>query len=199
MTIYLPKSREDAWSVFTEFTKSDSLTKHGLAVEAVMKAFAQRHAENEDEWGMVGMLHDFDYEQFPDINEHATAGGRVLTERGFPESVVHAVMSHNEATGVPRIHLLDKVLFSVDELTGLVTATALVRPTKSLYDVDAAAVKRKMKDKAFARAVSREDILRGIQDLGSDLDEHFTFVIQAMQAAAPTLGLAGTGTPNDSG
>ncbi len=193
MSLYVPKSRDDAWQVFTEFTKSDSLVKHGLAVEAIMKAFARRYGEDEEQWGMAGMLHDFDYEQYPEPSEHATVGGRVLRERGFPEEIVIAVMSHNAATGVPRERLVDKVLFAVDELSGLVTATALVRPNKSIYEVDAAAVKRKMKDKAFARSVSREDILKGLDDLGADMDEHFTFVIKAMQEAAPLLGLEGTG------
>ena len=192
----IPKSREEAWRLFTEYTASDSLQKHGLAVEAVMQAYARHYGEHEGVWGMTGMLHDFDYERYPDINEHAKVGGGVLKEQGYPVEIVHAVMAHNAATGVPRIHLLDKALFSVDELTGLVTATALVRPTKSLYDVDAAAVKKKMKDKAFARTVSREDILLGLEELGVDMDQHFTFVIKAMQDVAPVLGLEGAG-PKD--
>lgn len=187
----LSKSRADAWEVFTELTKSDGLIKHGLAVEAVMRAYALKYKENRDLWGMAGLLHDFDYEQYPAPSEHATAGGRILRERGFPEEVVHAVMSHNAATGVPRLHLLDKVLFAVDELTGLVTATALVRPNKSIFEVDAEAVAKKMKDKAFARAVSREDILQGVGDLGVDMAQHFAFVIGTMQEVAPVLGLQG--------
>ena len=190
-----PKTRDDAWQLFTEYTQNEGLVKHGLAVEAVMRAYAGRCSEDMEMWGMVGMLHDFDYERYPAINEHAVVGGRVLRERGWPEPLVRAVMSHNEATGVPRAALVDKTLFAVDELTGLVTATALVRPNKSIYEVDAASVKRKMKDKAFARNVSRADILKGIEELGVDIDEHFSFVIQAMQQAAPVLGLEGTSGP----
>lgn len=190
-----PKTRVDAWQLFTEFTQNEGLVKHGLAVEAVMRAGADRYSEDPEMWGMAGMLHDFDYERYPGVNEHATVGGRVLRERGWPEPLVRAVMSHNEATGVPRTALLDKALFAVDELTGLVTATALVRPNKSIYEVDAGAVKKKMKDKAFARNVSRVDILKGVEELNVDIDEHFTFVIQAMQRAAPVLGLEGTSGP----
>jgi len=190
--LLVPKTRDDAWQLFTEFTQNESLVKHGLTVENVMRAFARRYSEDQEMWGMAGMLHDFDYERYPDVNEHATVGGRVLRERGWPEPLVRAVMSHNEATGVPREQLMDKVLFAVDELSGLVTATALVRPSKSIHEVDAGSVKRKMKDKAFARNVSRADILKGLEDLGADMDEHFTFVIQAMQEAAPLIGLQGT-------
>jgi predicted hydrolase (HD superfamily) len=140
---------------------------------------------------MAGLLHDFDYERYPDINQHAVVGGRILTERGFPAEVVHAVMSHNEATGVRRESLLDKVLFAVDELSGLVTATALVRPSKSIFEVDAAAVRRKLKDKAFARTVSRDDVQKGIEELGVAFDEHTAMIIAAMQAVAPAIGLQG--------
>lgn len=193
MTLMPAKSRDDAWGVFTEFTQNESLVKHGLAVESIMQSYARKYGHDADIWGMAGMLHDFDYERYPDVNEHAIVGGRVLTERGYPEEVVYAVIAHNSASGLPRVHLLDKVVFAVDELSGLVTATALVRPTKSIYEVDAAAVKKKMKDKAFARNVSREDILNGVKDLGADLDEHIAFVIRAMQDAAPILGLQGPG------
>jgi putative nucleotidyltransferase with HDIG domain len=189
--LIVPKTRDDAWGLFTEFTKNEGLVKHGLTVEAVMRAYARRYSEDQELWGMAGMLHDFDYELYPAVEEHATVGGRVLRERGWPEPLVRAVMSHNEATGVPRTEFLDKVLFAVDELSGLITATALVRPTKSIHNVDAGAVKRKMKDKAFARNVSRADILTGLQELGAGMDEHFSFVIQAMQEAAPVIGLQG--------
>jgi len=134
MTTRPTKSREDAWAVLNEFTKSDSLVKHGLAVEASMRAYAQRYGENEELWGMTGLLHDFDYEQFPQIDRHGREGARILKERGFSEEVAYAVLAHNDATGAPRIHLLDKVLFAVDELTGLITATALVRPSKSIQE-----------------------------------------------------------------
>lgn len=186
------KTRDDAWTVLTEFTKNEGLVKHGLAVETVMRAYARHYGEDEDVWGMAGMLHDFDYEQYPDPMQHAFVGSRILEERGFPEAVVYAVRSHNGATQTPRSHLIDKALFAVDELTGMVTATALVRPTKSLLDVDASAVRRKMKDKAFARNVSRDDIVNGAQALGVDLDEHIAFVIKAMQENVDALGLRGT-------
>ena len=189
----MEKTRDDAWVVLCEFTASDSLRKHALTVEAVMRHFAAYHQASQDVWGMAGLLHDFDYERYPDINQHAVVGGRILTERGFPAEVVHAVMSHNEATGVHRESLLDKVLFAVDELSGLVTATALVRPSKSIFEVDAAAVRRKLKDKAFARTVSRDDVQKGIEELGVAFDEHTAMIIVAMQAVAPAIGLQGVG------
>ncbi len=189
------KSREDAWAVFTELTKSDSLVKHGLTVEAVMRACAVKYKQDVELWGMTGLLHDFDYEQYPDVKDHGTIGGRILRERGFPDNLVHAVMSHNEATGVVRETLLDKALFAVDELSGLVTAAVLVQPNKSIHEVNLGSVKRKLKDKAFARSVSREDIIRGVVELGTDMDTHFAFVIGAMQDAADTIGLQGV-TPN---
>lgn len=187
----MEKTRQEAWELLCEFTQSESLRKHALTVEAVMRHFANHHQADEEVWGMAGLLHDFDYEQFPDVNEHAKVGGRVLQERGFPGNIVHAVMAHNAATGVPRDTLLDKMVFAVDELSGLVTATALVRPSKSIHEVDAAAVRRKMKDKAFARNVSREDVMLGVQELGVDLEAHTTMVIEAMKAAAETIGLQG--------
>ncbi len=191
----MPKTRDDAWAVLCEFTASDSLRKHALTVEAVMRHFAHRYDADADVWGMAGLLHDFDYEQYPDINEHAKVGGRILTERGFPYDIIHAVMAHNEATGVLRDSLLDKMVFAVDELSGLVTATALVRPTKSIHDVDAAAVRRKLKDKAFARSVSREDIAKGLAEITADFDSHTAMVIEAMRAVAPTIGLDGVPPP----
>ncbi len=191
------KTRSDAWEVFSELTKTDSLVKHGLTVEAVMRAYALKFKQDRDLWGMTGLLHDFDYEQYPAPEEHATVGGRILTERSFPEEVVHAVMAHNAATGVPRSTLLDKALFSVDELTGLVTATALVKPNKSIWEVDADSVIKKMKDKAFARSVSREDIRVGIEDMDLDMKEHIAFVIDAMKEAAPVLGLQGVNPYRD--
>ncbi len=187
----MSKTRDEAWTVLCEFTASDSLRKHALTVEAVMRHFARQCDADEDAWGMAGLLHDFDYEQYPDINQHATVGGRILTERGFPYDIIHAVMAHNEATGVPRDTLLDKMVFAVDELSGLVTATALVRPTKSIHDVDASAVRRKLKDKAFARSVSREDIAKGLAEIGADFDAHTATVIAAMRAVAPAIGLEG--------
>ncbi len=191
MTTGATKTRNDAWEVLTEFTKNEGLLKHGLAVEAAMRAYARLYVEDEDIWGMAGLLHDFDYEQYPDVQQHGLVGSQILEERGFPLAVVYAVKAHNDATGTPRIHLMDKALFGVDELTGIITATALVRPTKSLFDVDASAVRRKMKDKAFARNVSRDDIVKGAEDLGVALDQHIAFVIEAMQASADQLGLRG--------
>lgn len=192
MTTHLSKTREDAWQLLNEFTRSESLVKHGQAVEAAMRAYARSYGEDEELWGMAGLLHDFDYEQFPQVDRHGKEGARILAERGFPEAVVYAVLSHNDATGAPRTHLLDRALFAVDELTGIITATALVRPSKSIHDVDARSVVRKMKDKAFARSVSREDIQKGVQELNADMEAHFTFVIGAMQGIAAELGLEGT-------
>lgn len=185
-------TRDDAWAVLCEFTESDSLRKHALTVEAVLRSFARHYGADEELWGMAGLLHDFDYEKYPDIHQHATVGGRVLQERGFPAEVVHAVMAHNDATGVPRESLLDKVVFAVDELSGLVTATALVRPNKSIFEVDPAAVRRKMKDKAFARSVSREDIVKGLEELGVQFEPHTAMVIEAMKGVAAEIGLQGT-------
>lgn len=193
MTTGTTKTRDDAWRLLNEFTTSDSLLKHGLAVEAAMRAYAEKFGEDPDLWGMAGLLHDFDYERYPDPERHGKEGARILEERGFPSEVVYAVLAHNDLNGAPRTHLMDRALFAVDELTGLVTATALVRPTKSIHDVDARAVQRKMKDKAFARAVSREDIAKGVEELGVDTEEHFTFVIRALQQIAAGLGLQGTG------
>lgn len=188
-------TREDAWAVLCEYTQTDSLRKHALTVEAVMRYFARHHGADQELWGMAGLLHDFDYEQYPDITQHALVGGRILTERGYPAEVVQAVMAHNEMTGVRRENLLDKVVFAVDELSGLVTATALVRPSKSIFEVDAASVRRKMKDKGFARTVSRDDIFKGVEELGVEFDAHTTMVIEAMCAAAPDIGLQGLVTP----
>jgi putative nucleotidyltransferase with HDIG domain len=187
------KTRDDAWALLQEFTKNDGLLKHALAVEAAMRAYARRYEESEEVWGMAGLLHDFDYERYPALEDHARKGAEVLRERGYSEDVVYAVLSHSDYTGVERTHQLDKALYAVDELTGLVVAVALVRPTKSIVEVDARAVRRKWRDKAFARGVNREDIERGVQDLGVDLDAHIDFVIQAMQGIASELGLAGMG------
>ncbi|HEY8491453.1 MAG TPA: HDIG domain-containing metalloprotein [Dehalococcoidia bacterium] len=185
------KSREDAWQLLCEFTQSEGLRKHGLAVEAAMRAYARKHGEDEETWGIAGLLHDFDYERYPDPQDHARKGAEILRERGWPEVIVRAVASHSDYTGVPRESLLEKTLFAVDELTGFVTAVALVKPGKSLAEVDPASVRKKLKDKAFARNVSREDIQKGIQELGVDWEEHVQFVIDAMKERAEELGLAG--------
>jgi putative nucleotidyltransferase with HDIG domain len=185
-------NRADAWDLLCEFTKSDSLRKHALAVEAAMRYIARQHGEDEEKWGIVGLLHDFDYEQHPTLDEHPFVGAAVLRERGWPEEVARAVLSHGAHTGVSRESLMEKTLFSVDELTGLITAVALVRPSKSIFEVEPSSVRKKMKDKAFARSVNRDDIIEGARELGVDLDAHIAEVIKAMQSVAGELGLQGT-------
>lgn len=179
-----------------EFTASDSLRKHMLAVEAAMRAYARKFGEDPDHWGLAGLLHDFDYERWPNAEhspteEHPSEGVRRLRELGYPEDILQAILGHATYTGVARDTRIAKTLFAVDELTGLITATALVRPSKSLADLDAKSVRKKMKDKAFARGVSREDIALGATELGVDIDEHIQFVIDAMRGEATALGLAG--------
>lgn len=182
-------SRDDALALVYEYTPSDSLRKHMLAVEAAMRAYAAQYGEDADRWGLAGLLHDFDYERFP--SEHPSGGVQLLRTRGYPEDILDAIMGHASYTGVPRVTPMAKALFAVDELTGLITATALVKPTRSVHDVDARSVRKKMKDKAFARGVSRDDVINGAADLGVDLDTHIQFVIDAMRASAGALGLAG--------
>ena len=184
-------TRNDAWSLLTEFTLSESLRKHALSVEACLRAYARKFGEDEELWGVVGLIHDFDYEKYPSAEEHPYKGNAILAERGWSEEVRRAVMSHAEYTGVSRDSKLEKTLFACDELAGFITATALVKPNKSLAEVDAKSVRKRMKDKAFARSVSREDIINGAAALGVDLDEHITFCIEAMGQIAPELGLAG--------
>ena len=184
-------NREAAWNLLCEFTQSEGLRKHGLAVEAVMRYFARRAGDDEDVWGIAGMLHDFDFEQNPTLETHAFAGARILRERGWPEAIARAVESHGDHTGVKRESAMEKTLFAVDELSGFVTACALLKPNKSIFEVDVPSVRKKMKDRAFARAVSREDIVNGAAQLGVDLDAHIAEVIEAMKGAAATLGLAG--------
>jgi putative nucleotidyltransferase with HDIG domain len=168
-----------------------------LAVEAAMRAYARRFGADEEAWGIAGLLHDFDYEQHPNPdavahpNEHPLFGSRILEEEGYPEEVIYAIKTHAEYLGLPRLSLMDKTLFAVDELTGLVTAAALVRPDKSIAGLEARSVRKKMKDKAFARGVNREDVVSGADDLGVDLDEHIELVIQAMRTIAGQLGLGG--------
>lgn len=190
-------SRERAMELLQEFTKSDSLIKHALAVEAAMMAYARKFGEDEQRWGVVGLIHDFDYEKYPTWDKHVYEGARILRERGWPEEVVRAVESHASYTGVPRASLMEKTLFAVDELTGFISAVALVRPSKSIMDVEPSSVRKKMKDKAFARAVSREDIVRGAEELGVPLDEHIAFVTRAMQGIARELGLEGSGATGE--
>ena len=184
-------------SLLEEFTASESLRKHMLAVEAAMRAYAERFGEDPEWWGTAGLLHDFDYERWPNdahspTEEHPSAGVRILRERGYPEDILQAILGHATYTGVPRETRMAKALFAVDELTGLITATALVKPTKSVHDVDVRSVRKKMKDKAFAKGVNRDDIVVGAGELGIDLEEHIGFVIGAMQRVADRLGLGGS-------
>ncbi|MEO7454629.1 MAG: HD domain-containing protein [Gemmatimonadaceae bacterium] len=189
-------SRDDALALVHEYTASDSLRKHMLSVEAAMRAYAEKNGEDVERWGLAGLMHDFDYERFPNdahsaTEEHPAEGVRILRARGWPEDILEAIMGHAQYSGVPRVTPMAKTLFAVDELTGLITATALVRPSKSVHEVEARSVRKKMKDKAFARGVSREDVTEGAAALGVDLDEHIAFVIAAMQRSAEALGLAG--------
>src|SRR5215467_13215531 len=183
--------RERAWGLLTEFTQSESLRKHALAVEACMRAYAHKLAGDENLWGVVGLIHDFDYEKWPSLEDHPYRGNEILAERGWPEEIRRAIMSHAEYTGVTRDSQMEKALFACDELAGFITACALVKPGKSLAEVEAASVKKKMKDKAFARSVNRNDIVQGAADLGVELEEHIGFCIEAMQGVAQALGLDG--------
>jgi putative nucleotidyltransferase with HDIG domain len=190
-------NRADAWCLLTEFTQSESLRKHALAVEACMRAYARKLGGDEEQWALVGLLHDFDYERYPSAQEHPFKGSEILAQRGWPDDFRRAILSHADYTGVKRESPMEKALFACDELAGFITATALVKPNKSLAEVDAKSVRKRMKDKAFARSVSRDDITNGAADLGIDLDEHITFCIEAMKTIAGDLGLAGTaGSPS---
>ncbi len=195
MTDTVP-TREEVLAIVHEYTASDSLRKHMLSVEAAMRAYAKHFGEDPERWGMTGLVHDFDYEKFPNeahsaTEEHPAEGVRILRQKGFPEDILTAILGHATYSGVPRETKMAKTLFAVDELTGLITATALVRPSRRVMEVEARSVRKKMKDKAFARGVNRDDVINGAADLGVDLDEHIAFVISAMQAVAPSLGLAG--------
>jgi putative nucleotidyltransferase with HDIG domain len=183
--------RERAWGLLTEFTQSESLRKHALAVEACMRVYARKLGGDENLWGVVGLLHDFDYEKWPSLEDHPYKGNEILKERGWPDEIRHALMSHAEYTGVPRETPMEKALFACDELAGFITACALVKPGKSLAEVEAKSVRKKMKDKAFARSVNRNDIVQGAADLGVELEEHIGFCIEAMQGVAQALGLDG--------
>jgi putative nucleotidyltransferase with HDIG domain len=185
-------NRESAWSLLCEYTLSENLRKHMLAVEACMRAYARKFGGDEEQWGITGLLHDFDYEKYPTPQEHPFVGNKVLKERGYSEEVRRAILSHADYSGVKRESQMEKALFACDELAGFITATALVKPGKSLAEVDARSVRKKMKDKAFARSVSRDDIISGAAELGVDLDQHITFCIEAMKEVAGELGLAGS-------
>ncbi|HEX6879367.1 MAG TPA: HD domain-containing protein [Terriglobales bacterium] len=184
-------NREEAWCLLTEFTQSESLRKHALAVEACVRAYARKFGEDEETWSVVGLIHDFDYERYPSAEDHPFRGSEILKERGVSEEIRRAILSHADYSGVARESRLEKTLFACDELAGFITAVALVKPSKSLNEVDAKSVRKRMKDKAFARSVSREDIVNGAADLGVDLDEHIGFCVEAMKSIAERLGLAG--------
>ena len=182
-------NRDAAWALLNEYVRDQSLVRHMLAVEAAMRAYARKLGEDEEKWGIVGLLHDFDYERWPDRPDHPLKGSAILRERGYPEDVIYAIKSHADyLPDCPRVHLIDKALYACDELAGLVTAAALVRP-HGVTDLTAASVKKKMKSKGFARNVSRDDIARGAQDFGVDLTEHIQFEIDAMKTIASELGL----------
>jgi putative nucleotidyltransferase with HDIG domain len=183
--------RAAAWCLLTEFTQSESLRKHALAVEACMRAYAQKLSGDEELWAVVGLLHDFDYDKYPSLEDHPYRGNEILKERGYSEQIRRAIMSHAEYTGVTRDSAMEKALFACDELAGFITACALVKPGKSLAEVEAASVKKKMKDKAFARSVNRADMVNGAADLGVELQEHIAFCIAAMKGIAKDLGLEG--------
>ena len=184
-------NREEAWCLLTEFTQSESLRKHALAVEACVRAYARKFGEDEETWSIVGLIHDFDYEKYPSAEDHPFRGSEILAERGVSDEIRRAILSHADYSGVPRVSSLEKTLFACDELAGFITAVALVKPSKSLNEVDAKSVRKRMKDKAFARSVNRQDIINGAADLGVDLDEHITFCVEAMKTIAERLGLAG--------
>jgi predicted hydrolase (HD superfamily) len=188
--------REAAWGLLTEFTQSESLRKHALSVEICMRTYAKKFspgsAEAEELWGITGLLHDFDYEKWPSLQDHPYKGNEILKERGWPDEIRRAIMSHAEYSGVTRDTPMEKALFACDELAGFITAVTLVKPSKSLAEVDAKSVRKKMKDKAFARSVNRDDIVNGAAALGVELEEHIAFCIEAMKGIASALGLDGS-------
>lgn len=190
------KTREDAWNLLQEWAPGKSLQKHCLAVETAMRSYAVKYGEPEDAWGIVGLLHDFDYERHPTPEEHTIIGSQVLLEAGYPQWVSDALLAHGFDERFPRVTLLDKVLYAVDELTGFISAVALVRPSKAVADVKASSVKKKLKDRRFAEGVDRDDLTQGAEELGVLFDDHVTLVIAAMAANAEALGLAGVSIPD---
>ena len=184
-------SREEAWALVVEYTQSESLRKHMLGVEAAVRGYAGQFGEDEEDWGAVALLHDFDYERYPDPENHPFRGVEILKEKGYPEWVTRAILSHADYSGVTRESRLEKTLYACDEMSGFVTAASLVRPSKSILDLEASSVVKRMKDKAFARAVSRDDLRRGAEELGLPLDQHITNVIAFMRRRADELGLRG--------
>lgn len=185
-------NRDIAYAIVTEFVKNDGLVRHMLSVEAGMRAYAMKYGEDPEYWGLAGLLHDFDWEIHPTLEQHPQAGAPILRERGVPEDIIRCIQSHAPHTGVPREKIMDKTLFAVDELTGLITACALVRPSKSLQDLTSKSVRGKWKDRAFAAGVNREEIEMGAREMGVELPEHITNVIEAMRTIAPRLGLDGS-------
>jgi putative nucleotidyltransferase with HDIG domain len=186
-------NRDEAWALLTEYTKSESLLKHALAVETAVRGYARKFGENEDDWGLTALLHDFDYERWPTLGDHPNKGSEILRAKGYPDWMIRAIRSHAmEITGVTRDSLLEKTLFACDELAGFITAASYVRPSKSVLDLEASSVKKRMKDKAFARGVKREDLVDGAALLGIPLEEHIANVIGFMRERADELGLRGT-------
>jgi putative nucleotidyltransferase with HDIG domain len=184
-------SRAEAWDLLCEYTQNESLRKHALAVEACVRAYAGKLGGDEDNWGCVALLHDFDYERYPNAPDHPLEGSKILRARGYPEEFIEAILSHADYMNVPRVTPLQQALFACDELAGFITAVTLVRPNKSLMEVEPSSVKKKLKDKSFARTVNRDDIQRGAAELGVDLDAHIAFCIEAMRGIATELGLDG--------
>ena len=184
-------SRAAAWELLCEYTVSESLRKHALGVEAVMRAYAQKYEGDPERWGLVGLMHDFDYERYPSLEEHPMKGSEILQAHGYPEDIRRAILCHAPYLGLERHTAMEQAILAVDELVGFLTAVALVRPSKRLADVTVKSVKKKLKDKAFARSVRREDIYLGVEEMGLNLDEHIAFVIEAMLPVAEQLGLAG--------
>jgi putative nucleotidyltransferase with HDIG domain len=183
-------TRAEAWALLTEFTKGDSLRKHARAVETTMRAYAGRFGEDAERWGMAGMLHDFDYEMHPRAPHHPVKGAEILHARGVAPEVVYAILAHADYSGMPRRSRLDHALYACDELTGFVHACALVRPGRVITGLEPASVRKKLKDKGFARTVNRDDVYRGAEELGVDLDAHIAFVVEALTTVAPEIGLA---------
>ena len=188
-------SREAAWSILTEFTHGDSLRKHARAVEASMRAYAERYGQDPDVWGAAGMLHDFDYEMHPRAPAHPMKGAEILLTRGVGPEIVHAILAHADYSGVPRVSVLDRALYACDELTGFVHACALVRPGRSITGLEPVSVRKKLRDKAFARTVNRDDVYRGAEELGVGLDEHIAFVVGALARVAGDVGLSMSAPP----
>ena len=185
-------SRDQAWAIVTEHTQSESLRKHMLAVEAAVRGYARQFGEDEDDWGAVALLHDFDYERYPDQQNHPYRGVEILKAKGYPDWVTRAILSHADYSGVPRESRLEKTLYACDEMSGIVTGAALVRPSKSIMDLEASSVIKRMKDKAFCRAVNRDDLRRGAEELGLPLEDHVANVIRFLGSRAEALGLKGT-------